>query len=376
MEQDGGASEPNETEPEQEDPGGSPPEEPPPSSTGTGSDGPWRLLVIGGAVAAVAVIAAIAFTVGGDGDLASPPVSDGGDLGITLPTGDSSTSVAATAPETSAPTPEPTSAPTEVPSTIPTTPPPATAAPTSAGPTTTAGPTTVGPTTVAPTTTPGATTVPTSTVPPAGAAVSIDSIVPNIAASPRHLSTPQAVQATIDELLQSGGRHDIALPGRVDTLCATVALDGPIELSGRWERDGDVIAETSTVLRSAPGFGDCIDNDGGPLDPGSYQYIATDVDGTDSAAANFVVGGVRVDQQFVNNGDEPVCAVFVAPSTSDYFEDFVFASPLPPAASVMIPIADVPQDVEVLGCLGQNDDRVLSDFDFNPTRGEPQALFP
>jgi hypothetical protein len=369
LEQDGGTSEPHETEPEQEDPGGSPPDESPPASTAAEPDGPRRLLVIGGAVAAVAVIAAIAFTVGGDGDLGSPPVSDGGDLGITLPGADSSTSVAVSAPVTPAPTPAPTPSPTAAPPTtpVPTTPPPATAAPTSAGPTS------AGPTTVVPTTTPGV-TAPTSTVPPT--AVSIDSIVPNIAASPRHLATPQAVQATIDELLQSGGRHDVALPGRVDTLCATVQLDGPIELSGRWERDGDVLAETSTVLRSAPGFGDCIDNDGDPLEPGSYQYIATDVNGTDSAAANFVVGAVRIDQQFVNNGEEPVCAVFVAPSTSDYFEDFVFASPLPPAASVMIPIADVPQDVEVLGCLGQNDDRVLSDFDFNPTRGEPQVLFP
>lgn len=369
MEQDGGASEPHETEPEQEDPGGPPPAESPPSSTG--SDGPRRLLVIGGAVAVVAVIAAIAFTVGGDGDLASPPASDSDDLEITLPAGDSSsTSLAVTVPPTPAPTPAATAPPptTLVPPTtpVPTTPPPA-------------PPTSVGPTTVAPTTAAGA-TAPPATAPPttvaATPAVSIDAIVPSIAASRRHLSTPQEVQATIDELLRSGGRHDVAIPGRIDTLCATVQLDGPIELSGRWERDGDVIAETSLVLRSAPGFGDCIDNDGDPLEQGSYQYIATDVDGTDSAVANFVVGGVRIDQQFVNNGEEPVCAVFVAPSSSDYFEDFVFASPLPPAASVLLPIADVPQDVEVLGCLGQHDDRVLSDFDFNPTRGVPQVLFP
>ena len=147
--------------PEQEDPGGSPPAESPPASTGAWSDGPRRVLVVGGAVAAVGVIAAIAFTVGGDGDLTSPPVSDGGDLGITLPSGDSSTSVAVTAPVTPAPTPAatsaPTPAPTEAPPTtlVPTTPPP-TAAPTSAGPTTRRARTTVGPTTVAPTTTPGA----------------------------------------------------------------------------------------------------------------------------------------------------------------------------------------------------------------------------
>jgi hypothetical protein len=371
LEQDGGASEPQETESdseaEQEDPGGSPPAEAAPPA-----EGPRRLLVVGGAIAVVAVIAAIAFTVGGSGELGAPPASDDGELGgITLPTGDSSTSVADTAEPTAAPTPAPTPAAstsppatTPVPTTPPPTPPP-TPAPTSV-PTT--APATAPPTTVAPGASGATTTVP--------GAVSIDSIVPNIAASRRHLSTPQEVQATIDQLLQIGGRHDVAIPGRVDTLCATVQLAGPIELSGRWEFEGDVIDETGVVLRSAPGFGDCLDNDGGPLEQGSYQYIATDVRGTDSAAATFYVGGVRIDQQFVNNGDEPVCAVFVAPSTSDYFEDFVFPSPLPPAASVLIPIADVPQDVEVLGCLGQNDERVLSDFDFNPTRGEPQLLFP
>jgi hypothetical protein len=334
------------------------------------------LLVVGGAIAVVAVIAAIAFTVGGGGDLGAPPASDDGELGeITLPTGDSSTSVAVSAPGSSAPTPAPTSVAPTLPATtpVPTTPPP-TPAPTTVAPT--SAPTTVAPTTVVPTTVAPAAPGATTTVPPTGA-VTIDSIVPNIAASRRHLGTPQEVQATIDQLLQSGGRHDVAIPGRVDTLCATVQLAGPIELAGRWEFEGDVIDETGVVvLRSAPGFGDCLDNDGGPLEQGSYQYIATDVDGTDSAAATFYVGGVRIDQQFVNNGEEPVCAVFVAPSTSDYFEDFVFASPLPPSASVLIPIADVPQDVEVLGCLGQNDDRVLSDFEFNPTRGEPQVLFP
>ncbi len=325
--------------------------------------------MIGGVVAAVGVIAAISYTVGGGGDLGSPPPDDG--LGITLPDASSS---APAVPTSAAPTTAATTAP-------PTTAPPTTAAPTTVETTlapTTAAPTTVSPATVAPTTPVGG--GPTTTG-PTGGGVSIESIVPDLAASRRYLATPDQVQSLIDRLLQRGGRHDVALPGNVPTLCATVTLSGPIELSGRWERDGDEIDETGgIVLRTAPGFGDCIDNDGQPLEPGAYQYIATDEDGTDSAVGNFVVGAARLEQQFVNNGEEDVCAILVAPSTTDFFEDFVFSSPMRPGSSVIIPIADVSQDVEIWGCAGAADDDettpTRSDFDFDPTPGEPQPLDP
>jgi hypothetical protein len=199
--------------------------------------------------------------------------------------------------------------------------------------------------------------------------------VPDIAASRRYLGSPQQVQSAVDELLASGGRHDVAMPGIVATLCATVELAGPIEVSGRWEHDGDEIDATGLVLRSAPGFGDCIDNGGEPLDPGSYQFVASDSDGTDSAVANFVVDAVRIDQRFVNNGEDPVCAIFVAPTTANFYEDYVFSDPLPQGATVVIPIADVAQDVEVWVCPG-SDAREEFDFDFDPTPGEPQDLIP
>jgi hypothetical protein len=229
-------------------------------------------------------------------------------------------------------------------------------------------------TTTVPSTTPGSGPAsPTTVAPPA--AVSIGSIVPDIAASRRYLGSPQQVQSTVDELLATGGRHDVAMRGVVSTLCATVELAGPIEVSGRWEHDGDEIDETGLVLRSAPGFGDCIDNGGEPLEPGSYQFVATDSDGTDSAVGNFVVDAARIEQRFVNNGEEPVCAIFVAPTTARFYEDYVFSDPLPPGAAVVIRIADVAQDVEVWVCPG-SDPREELDFDFDPTPGEPQDLIP
>jgi hypothetical protein len=331
----------------------------------------------GGIIAAVGVVAAIGFTVGG-GDLSAPPPDDDDDLGITLPTGESPV------PSTEDPTtlaPRTTPAPSTVaPSTVaPTTVAPTTVAPTSAVPTT-VSPTTAPPTSAASTTAPPTTTEagagaggPTTVA--SGVPISVASIVPDIAASRRFLATPQQVQTTVDQLLASGGRHDVALPGTVATLCATVELAGPIEVSGRWERDGQEISETGLVLRNAPGFGDCIDNDGDPLEAGTYQFVATDAEGTDSAAAGFVVDAVRIDQQFVNSGDDPVCAIFVAPTNAGFFEDYVFAPPLPPGAAVVIPIADVPQDVRVSVC-PDSEAREDFDFDFDPTPGEPQPLIP
>ena len=293
-------------------------------------------------------------------------------LGITLPTGDTPVTTDATTTIASRPAPAPTTA--AAPTTVaPTTVAPTTVAPTTAAPTTTVAPTTARPTTVPPPTTTagGGAGGPTTVVP--GRPISIASIVPDIAASRRFLASPQQVQTTVDQLLANGGRHDVALPGTVATLCATVELAGPIEVSGRWERDGQEISETGLVLRNAPGFGDCIDNDAEPIEPGAYQFVATDAEGTDSAAATFVVDAVRIDQQFVNNGEDPVCAIFVAPSDAGFFEDFVFASPLPAGAAVVIPIADVRQDVRVTVCPG-SEPREEFDFDFDPTPREPQAL--
>jgi hypothetical protein len=360
LEQDGGEPhEPESTSEDQDDPS-------PPAESEPAEDRPRRLLVVGGVIAIVGVVAAISYSAGDGGDLTAPTPDD--DIEITLPS--SEVDATSTSTPTVATSAQPTVAPTTV---APTTAAPTTAAPTTAAPTT-AAPTTAAPTTASPTTRPGGGDAPTTV--PSGQTVSIESIVPDIAASRRYLATPQQVQTTVDRLLQNGGRHDVAVPGDVATICATVELAGPIELSARWERDGEVIAETGVVvLRTAPGFGDCIDNEGEPLEPGSYQFIATDVEGTDSAVANFVVGAARIDQQFVNDREDPVCAILVAPTSSDFFEDYVFGTPLPPRSAVVIPIADVPQDVEVRGC-GEEDEEAVADFDFDPTPGQPRSLVP
>ena len=116
--------------------------------------------------------------------------------------------------------------------------------------------------------------------------------------------------AQIDQLLATG-RHDVAAPGPVATICAAVRMDVPLAVNSRWKRDGRRIASSDLGRRDAPGFGECLGNDGDPLDDGSYQYVAIDSEGHESAAGGIVVGAVRLDQVFTNNTSAPVCAILV-----------------------------------------------------------------
>ena len=56
----------------------------------------------------------------------------------------------------------------------------------------------------------------------------------------------------------------------------------------------------------------------------------------------------------------------IAPSTSRYFEVYVFdVEPVPPGAVFTLPVAVVEQDVETMSC---RKGEVLSTFDFLPDR--------
>jgi hypothetical protein len=220
--------------------------------------------------------------------------------------------------------------------------------------------------------TPGTTT---TTAPGAGDVNYISQLVPNLAAFPDYLSTADAAKAQIDQLLASG-RHDVAVPGPVDTVCASVRMGEPLAVKSRWERDGRRIASSDLGRRDAPGFGECLGNEGKALADGSYQYIAIDSEGHESAAGGIVIGAARVDQPFVNDGDETVCMVRIAPSQSRYFEVYVYtAQPIAKGATVSIPVAAVRQDVETVGC-NRGADEVLAKFSFTPQPGAPQSLRP
>ena len=124
---------------------------------------------------------------------------------------------------------------------------------------------------------------------------------------------------------------------------------------------------------TAPGFGECVGNDGDPLDDGSYQYIATDGDGDESAAGGFVVGAARVDQRFVNNGATPDLRHPHRPEHQPVLRGLrVRLARSPPKSQVTLPVADVRQDVETTACDGGD---VVASFDFAPrSRRDPGGL--
>ena len=176
----------------------------------------------------------------------------------------------------------------------------------------------------------------------------------------------------IDQMLATG-RHDIAVPDPVATICAAVPMDRPLAVHGRWERDGRRIAATDPERRDAPGFGECLTNDGDRLDDGSYQYIATDSEGHESAAGGIVVGADRIEQRFRNDGTRP-CARCASHPTSAGTSRSTCSRPSRsrPGAEVTLAVADVEQDVETMRC----DDTLLASFSFRPSAKDVQSLAP
>lgn len=176
----------------------------------------------------------------------------------------------------------------------------------------------------------------------------VGGLVPSVfalAEPPAGPGAPEVVAAL------SAGRNDVAVDTVVDALCATVALDGPAEVAGRWERDGEEVAATEPAPLDAPGFADCIDADGEALPDGAYQFVVTGEDGATSAPGTLVVGAPVVAQTFVNDTDGRLCGLRVAPLRAGYFTWFdATASPIERGASVTVPLAGVRHVVEAVGC--------------------------
>jgi len=202
--------------------------------------------------------------------------------------------------------------------------------------------------------------------------VRLQDLVPNVAAEREVAGSPQQRQTVIEQLL-AGPRHDVASRQPVAMLCATLSLDRPIRLGGRWQVDGRPLASIDPADVGPPGFGECVDADGERLPDGAYQFVAVDASGDTSAAGTFVAGADPLDQPFRNNGDGEVCAVLVGPSTATYYEAYQLDTAMASGELVTIPLASVRQDVRTIGCQG---DEVLAEFSFDPTASRVQDLVP
>lgn len=214
--------------------------------------------------------------------------------------------------------------------------------------------------------------VPSSSVPSSGAAAIVGAAVPDVAAFTQSLTPAEEVEATL--ALAAEARHDVAVAGPVRTLCAAVRLSGPVQLAGRWERNGRAVQSTGLSLVDAPGLGDCLDDDeGDALEDGTYQFLVIDDDGNESAAGTVVVGAARVEQQLVNRGTAPICAVRIAPTSAGYFDAYRFdTAPIAPGATITLAVAAVEQEVRVTSC--DREAETLASFRFTPDPASPLPL--
>ncbi len=195
-------------------------------------------------------------------------------------------------------------------------------------------------------------------------------IVPDVAAFPVFLP-PEQQAGTLAQLLASR-RHDIATSAPTPLLCAAVVVDSTLEVSGRWERNGREVAATDLSQVGPPGFGDCVDDGGAPLDEGVYQFLVVDAAGYESAAGTIVVGADVVNQQLINIGSEPWCTIRLAPARAGYFDAFdLSAQPVGPGESWTIPVAATEHDLRATSC--NDPDRVVS-HEFHPNPSAPVAV--
>ncbi|MFV0306166.1 MAG: hypothetical protein ACK5OX_00300 [Desertimonas sp.] len=189
----------------------------------------------------------------------------------------------------------------------------------------------------------------------------VGAMVPGVFAFAEAPASPGAAEVVAG---LRAGRDDVAADTSVAALCAAVAIDAPVEVSGRWERDGAEVASTASTQLAAPGFADCIDAGGEDLPNGTYQFVVTDPDGNTSAPGTVVIGAPVVAQTIVNDGDEPWCGLRIAPLSASFFTWYdATASPIMPGTGITVAMADVRQSLEVVGCGGNE---VIEQAQFRP----------
>lgn len=204
--------------------------------------------------------------------------------------------------------------------------------------------------------------------PPSGP---LGGLVPVLTASPTMLAAADEA-AQLSRLL-SAGQTSVAAPSPALALCAAVTLTEPLEVLGRWERNGQEVASTDLSTVGAPGFGDCVNDGGAELPDGTYQFLVVDPDGNESAASTLVLGEPALVQPFVNDGETAICLVRLAPRAAGYFEAYDFTTtPIGPGATINLALADVRQALQAVAC--GPDGQVVVDTDFVPDPSDPQPL--
>jgi len=182
-----------------------------------------------------------------------------------------------------------------------------------------------------------------------------------------------AQRRAIDQLIADRTVEAVAHPTAVSTICAGVPVDAPLDFTITWHYLGETV-QADERSASPPGVGSCIDNDGEALAAGSYQVFTSNDDGSEIGnATTFVIGADTVAQSFVNNTDDDLCEIGVAPIDTSYYELFVSEDGnIGPGELIIIDIASVEQDLLARRCDGSD----VGALTFVPDGASDQALAP
>jgi len=182
-----------------------------------------------------------------------------------------------------------------------------------------------------------------------------------------------AQQSEIDRLIAERTVDAVAHPTAVSTICAGVPVDVQLDFTITWQYLGETV-QSDEQSATPPGVGSCIDNGGEPLGAGSYQVFTANADQTEIGnATTFVIGANSVAQSFVNNTDDDICEIGIAPVDTSYYEFFVSEQgAVGPGEFIIVDIASVEQDLLARRCDGSD----IGAFTFVPNAGTDQGLAP
>ncbi len=176
------------------------------------------------------------------------------------------------------------------------------------------------------------------------------------------------IQATLAEIGLASGDNPVSTTDAVRNLCAALPIDEPASASAEWTRDSAPISSGVTRVLEAPADGNCINNNGEPLQDGAYEVSFTDNGGGMTTVALFTIGAATVTQSFTNDTEADLCTVDVGPTSAGFYQAFELPSgePLAPGDSILIDVADVEHEARGLDCDGEP----RESFFFTPTDGD------
>jgi hypothetical protein len=186
------------------------------------------------------------------------------------------------------------------------------------------------------------------------------------------------LQATFERLGLAEGTDPVASADPVLNLCAALPVPEPVIASVEWQLDQSTISEGAARAFSVPADGNCINNGGAELAPGSYEVSFTDDAGGVSSVALFTVGAAMRSQDFINDTGGDICTVDVAPTAAGFYQPYLLPGgvALLDGEVIIIDIADVEHEARAVGCDGVESDPVTFIPSDDPVSLSTGAIIP